>query len=142
MSCFLRSNHHGCHQATAFSSAKAPAGCSNKNSSNRKIESAGGRWEEGEASLPLFLLPIVPHAFYFSLSPGSLRHKEASAKSNGYQRYTIYTRRGAWRVARGAWRVACGAWRVIRAVFNSNFLDCLQPDINPVLLFRVDISDV
>ena len=48
--------------------------------------------------------------------------------------------RGAWRVARGAWRVACGARRLIRAVFNSNFLECLQPDINPVLLFRVDIS--
>jgi len=48
--------------------------------------------------------------------------------------------RGAWRVARGAWRVARGAWRVIRAVFNSNFLESLPPDINPVLLFRVDIS--
>ena len=83
MSCVLRSNHHGCHQATALSSAKAPAGCSNKNSSNRKIERAGERWEEGETSLPLFLLPIVPRALNFSLSLGSFRHKEASAKSNG-----------------------------------------------------------
>ena len=66
MSCLLRSNHHSCHQATAFSSS------SYKNSSNRKIESAGGRWEEGEASLPLFLLPIVPRASNFSLSLGSL----------------------------------------------------------------------
>ena len=36
--------------------------------------------------------------------------------------------------------MARGARRVIKAVFNSNFLECLQPDINPVLLFRVDIS--
>ena len=67
------------------------------------------RCEEEEASLPLFLLPIVPHAFNFSLSLGSIRHKEASAKSNGYnQRYTkkknnVYQ---AWRVMRGVWCVA------------------------------------
>ena len=42
VSCFLRSNHHGFHQATAFSSAKAPAECSDKNSCNQKIERAGG----------------------------------------------------------------------------------------------------
>ena len=137
VSCFLQSNHHGCHQATAFSSANAPAGCSDKTSSNQKIESAGGRWEEGRASLPLFLLPILPRAFNFSLSPGSIRHKEASAKSNGYnQRYTKKRKQCILGVARGAWRVVRGAWSVIRAVFNSNFLECLQPDINLMMLMR------
>ena len=72
------------------------------------------RWEEGEASLPLFHLPIVPRAFNFLLSPGSIRHKEASAKSNGYnQRYTkkrkqythTHTQNCILGVARGVWCV-------------------------------------
>ena len=40
-----------------------------------KKKARGGRWEErkggggAEASLPLFLLPIVPHALFFFPSP-------------------------------------------------------------------------
>ena len=102
------------------------------------------RWEEGEASLPLFHLPIVPRAFNFLLSPGSIRHKEASAKSNGYnQRYTkkrkqyththteLYTRRGAWRVVRDA---SLGQFSIAISLNVYNLISI------QFYFFRVDIS--
>ena len=64
----------------SLSWAEASARYPNKNNNNWKIDSARGTMGRGEkwASLPLFSLPIVPARFLFSLSPATLRHKEAS----------------------------------------------------------------
>ena len=65
----------------SLSSAEAPARYPHKNSNNRKIESARGRWEEEkgeEASLLSFPFPSCPVRFLF-FSPTSPQHKEASA---------------------------------------------------------------
>ena len=59
---------------SSLSSAEAPAGYHNKNSSNRKIESAWGMMGRGK---------FVPPALSFSFSPASLQHKEASVEERG-----------------------------------------------------------
>ena len=67
------------HNTKPFSSADAPAGYPYKNMAIiEKIESAWGTMGRGLPSL--FSLPIVPRALYFSFSPASPQHKEASVK--------------------------------------------------------------
>ena len=56
----------------SLSCPEAPAGYPNRNNNNGKIE-----------SVSLFPLPIMPRAHYFSFSPASLRHKEASTEERG-----------------------------------------------------------
>ena len=109
VSCFLRSNHRGCHQVTALFSAKAPAGCSNKNSSNRKIESAGddGKREEllfhsfsfpSSRALSILPSPQAPYDTKRLLPKVTVTFNDTQGKENNtYQ---------VWRVARGVWCVA------------------------------------
>ena len=55
-----------------------------------KKKARGGRWEEGKTSLLLFPLPIVPRALSFSLSPASLRYKEAPDEARDNELASVF----------------------------------------------------
>ena len=71
-------------------SAEAPVGYPNKNSNFRKVESARGTVGRGKTSLLLFPLPIVPRALSFSLSPASLRYKEAPDEARDNELASVF----------------------------------------------------
>ena len=111
MSCFLRSNHHGCHQATAFSSAKAPAGCSDKNSSNQNIESAGGHAMWRGRSLSSTLSPSYrsPRFQFFSFPRFNTTQRGFCQKQRLQSTIHKEKKQCIPGVARDAWRVVRGA---------------------------------
>ena len=70
-----------------LSSAKDPAGYPDKNSNNRKIESAQGTMGRGKSGSEAFLLsfpfPSSPARFLFLSLQSSLQYQEASAEERG-----------------------------------------------------------